>query len=95
MTETFRHTDCLFTEREAARKAKPGAHKQAMVVLAAIRGAGTLGLTIEEVATFTGLRQSSVCARRKWLEDMGMIVDSGKRRKTTSGRMAVVWEVVR
>lgn len=93
MSETFQHTGCLFTEKAAARMAKPGAMKQAMEVLAFIRSSG--GCTIEECHLGTGIRQSSVCGRRRWLEDQGMVKDSGKKRPTTSGSPATVWEVTK
>ena len=88
---TYSHTPSLFTEREAADSMRPHAETQAGVVYDAIANSRAYGMTIDEIATHTGIRESSVCARRKALEEAGLIVNSGKTRKTTSGRSAVVW----
>lgn len=57
----------------------------------AIRNAGERGLTDQECEVATGLSGNCVRPRRIELESAGLVVDSGKRRKTASGRMAVVW----
>jgi len=49
------------------------------------------GATIEEIVSYTGLKIQTVCARRKKLEEMGLVIDSGEKRKTSSGRNAIVW----
>lgn len=50
------------------------------------------GLTDQEIERETGLGGSTVRPRRRELECAGLVRDSGKRRKTESGRQAVVWE---
>jgi len=49
------------------------------------------GLTDEEIADVTRLRESTSRARRVELREAGLIVDSGRRRETRSGRRAIVW----
>lgn len=49
------------------------------------------GLTDEEIATRTGLMGNTVRPRRAELAERTLIRDSDRRRKTRSGRSAVVW----
>jgi hypothetical protein len=60
-------------------------------VLDAIRNAGRDGLTDEEVKDVLRLGGNSTRPRRKELEEGGLIVDSDKRRETSTGRAAIVW----
>lgn len=53
------------------------------------------GLTCQEVETKTGLDHQTVSPRILELRRMGLIEDSGHRRKTRSGRNAIVWRVVK
>ena len=50
--------------------------------------------TDEEVQLALGMKGNSVRPRRKRLELRGLVRDSGARRKTSSGRNAIVWEVI-
>jgi hypothetical protein len=53
--------------------------------------------TDEEIALFyKGVRQSpsGLRTRRCELVEMGLVVDSGDRRRMASGRMAIVWDIV-
>lgn len=52
------------------------------------------GATCDEVEERLGMRHQTCSARVCELRRMGMIRDSGRIRKTRSGRNAVVWEVV-
>jgi hypothetical protein len=52
------------------------------------------GLTDFELADITGYQQNSIGKRRTELRDMGIVVDSGKRRKTPSGSSAIVWRAL-
>lgn len=61
------------------------------LVLSKIKAAGTAGLTDEEGATILGLSAQSYTPRRYELVKQGLIVDSGHRRHTMSGRTAAVW----
>lgn len=52
---------------------------------------GKWGRTDEELAEILGLDLNTARPRRWELEREGKIVDSGMRRKTRSGRSAIVW----
>lgn len=52
------------------------------------------GATCDEVEERLNMKHQTCSARVCELRRMGMIRDSGKVRKTRSGRNAVVWEVV-
>lgn len=54
---------------------------------------GAEGATNEEVSELLGIRIQTVCARRNELFKKHLIVDSGVRRDTRSGRSASVWIV--
>jgi hypothetical protein len=60
-------------------------------VYQAIAASKHLGMTDEEVQIALTMNPSTQRPRRIELWDAGKIVDSGKQRPTTSGRMAVVW----
>jgi hypothetical protein len=49
------------------------------------------GLTVDQVEQITRRSHQSVSARVNELRDKGWLVDSGQRRKTRSGRNAIVW----
>lgn len=53
-----------------------------------------LGLTDEEGQTITGMGANTWRPRRRELVLLGRVRDSGARRPTASGRLAVVWVVV-
>lgn len=81
------------TSKDAAEAITSVTGEQRRLVLMTITVLG--GATDAEIAHSTGLSGDSVRPRRGELLAAGAIVDSGKRRKTTSGRMATVWEVVK
>jgi hypothetical protein len=49
------------------------------------------GLTDEEIMALTNLRHNSEHPRRYELVNMGLVVDSGRRRNTTTGNPAILW----
>lgn len=53
------------------------------------------GLTDHELAAITGYQQNSIGKRRTDLRNLGLVRDSGIRRKAPSGAKAIVWEVVK
>lgn len=56
-------------------------------------GCPALGLTDRELETRLRGKHQTVSSARNWLVNAGWLVDSGKRRKTDSGRPAVVWQI--
>lgn len=62
-------------------------------VLVALQNAGWHGLTDDELAMVLHHSLNSVNKRRGELRDQGLVVDSGRRRKTASGSLAIVWVV--
>ncbi len=58
-------------------------------------GSSTGGSTDYETRFKVVLPQSSACKRRGELTKAGYIVDSGRRRPTNTGRMAIVWVTAR
>lgn len=61
------------------------------IVLDHLRFRGSMGATDDEVEVATGLRHQTASARRRTLVLKGLVIDSGRRRATRSGRQAVVW----
>jgi len=62
-------------------------------VLNAIAAAGPEGLIDHEIAEVCELLESTARARRVCLMWRGLIVATGERRKTPSGRSAAAWRV--
>lgn len=60
-------------------------------VLAHLRKKGKKGATDEEMQDALGMNPSTQRPRRIELVDRGLAADSGQKRKTRSGRNAVVW----
>lgn len=77
------------SSRDAAVAIRKPKRKLLAVVLDAIEQ--SQGLTDQEIERATGLGGSTARPRRRELEEAGYIRDSGIRRKTESGRQAVVW----
>ncbi len=61
------------------------------VVLNAIRDAGAEGLSSDEAEVVLTMTHQTVSARVHELARAGAIVDTGKRRRTRSKRLATVW----
>ena len=79
------------TSKEAAAAIKPKMATLQQRVLDTIKSAGSAGLTDEQVRTLTGLQHSTETPRRIELVAKGLVKDSGRTRKTRSGRSATVW----
>ena len=79
------------TSQEAACAIEPRAATLRRAVLECIRAAGDGGRTDEEVQDELGMNPSTERPRRIECERMGLVRDSGRTRKTKSGRNAVVW----
>jgi hypothetical protein len=83
------------TARAAASQAWPVAKTQRERVLWAVKFyTGHGGMTDEELQHYLELDPSTERPRRVELVERGLIVDSGERRKTRSGRSAIVWRAV-
>ena len=79
------------TQRLAAIEAYPATGTWRRRVLNAITAAGARGSTDEELQDLLRLNPSTQRPRRVELVEGGWIEDSGRRRRTRSGRDAVVW----
>lgn len=82
------------TSHAAAAAIAPVSGAQRQAVLTCIYAAGD-GRTDEEGIADTGIAASAYRPRRVELVAAGLVRDSGRTRKTASGRAAVVWEVAR
>lgn len=81
------------TSKAAAIAIKPARQTLQARVLDLIRAAGYAGLTDEQIITILNMNPSTERPRRIELQEAGKIVDSGRTRKTRSGRNAVVWVI--
>ena len=79
------------TSRAAAESIRKTVGKGHRLVIHKLQSFG--GLTDEELQHITGLGPSTERPRRIELVQMGMVVDSGVRRHTKSGRTATVWDL--
>lgn len=79
------------TSRAAQASAQPKAGTKRALVLAFIRGRGADGATDEEIQRDLPMGPNTERPRRVELVDAGLIRDSGRRRETLGGAMAVVW----
>jgi hypothetical protein len=80
------------TSWAAARQIVPTAKSLRAQVFALLRTRG--GMTDEEMQTVLRMNPSTQRPRRVELVEKHLIVDSGARRATRSGRKAIVWEPV-
>lgn len=85
--------DAAETQRTAAVLAYPNTGTQRRRVLDYITNCGGYGATDENVQDGLNMNPSTQRPRRVELVEGGFIVDSGDKRKTRSGREAVVWVV--
>lgn len=81
------------TSRDAAKKAERRAPTMRIRVLRFLIGQGQSGATDEHGERALGIKSQSYIPRRRELVKQGIVRDSGERRKTESGRSAVVWVV--
>ena len=82
------------TSQEAADAVAPRTPTQRQRVLRALLQAGSGGLTDEETAYRCSMHEGSARARRVELVDTGCVRDSGKTRRTRTGRRATVWVAI-
>lgn len=82
------------TSRDAAEQIEPAAETLRRQVLHRLILLGSSGATDEELQMFLVMNPSTERPRRIELVEMGLVKDSGRRRRTLSGRNAVVWVAV-
>ena len=79
------------TSRAAAKEIASGSQSFKMRVLSFIATAGNRGCTDEEIQIALEINPSTQRPRRVDLVRDGAVEDSGRQRKTRSGRNATVW----
>ena len=79
------------TSRAAAASQIHKANSKRAEVFRLIKSKGILGATDNEMELALGWRHQTLSARRRELVLLNKIEDSGQRRKTDSGRSAIVW----
>jgi hypothetical protein len=84
------HSD---TSRAAAMNMMPKFKGLMLNLMRFFKARGELGMTDEEGQYMSGVNGNSYRPGRVKLAEMGMIKDSGARRRTRSGNQAVVWVV--
>ena len=94
MTFTAPYARHSATSKAAAKAIAPVAGTQRALVLSEIKCMCEYGRTDGELQAICGLAGDTVRPRRGELLKAGLIRDSGKTRKTASGRDAVVWVAV-
>ena len=77
------------TSKWAAEAASSRSGGQRMRVWTALNQLGTA--TDFEIADHLGILRTSAAKRRQELTEAGLVVDSGRRRQTDTGTMAIVW----
>ncbi len=84
------HRD-IDTSIAAAYALHPKLGRLQHMALQAIRNAGADGLTANELAAKLQLDRSSIQPRTTELRRLGLIRDSGNRRRNITGKQAIVW----
>lgn len=79
------------TSRTAADRIGIAAKALRAKVLDYIVERGNAGATDDEGEAVLGIKSQTYTPRRGELVKLGLVIDSGARRPTTSGRAAVVW----
>ena len=81
------------TSRDASRQIVPNQGSLKAIVHNYIKSCGTRGCTDEEAQIELDMNPSTQRPRRVELVRDGMVIDSGRQRKTRSGRNATVWVI--
>lgn len=79
------------TSQAAAKRIAGGAAAIRVRILAELQVRGTTGGTCDEIEQAMGLSHQTASARIRELNMKSRIFDSGLRRRTRSGREAIVW----
>mgnify|MGYP000930291602 CR=1 FL=1 len=91
LTPPARHNAPAGTSDEAARRIAGGAAALRERVFAYIVACGDDGATDAETQAALGMLTQTQTPRRGELVQLGLVVDSGRRRLTPQGRPAAVW----
>jgi DNA-binding IclR family transcriptional regulator len=86
------HPDTSHAAAERILDAQPNLRRR---VFNYIQSQQEWGATDEEVQRALGMNPSTERPRRVELVELGLVADSGSRRRTESGRAAVVWRTRR
>jgi hypothetical protein len=81
------------TSIEAANDIAPKIGRLQRTTLKAVQSAGPQGLTSDEAAEVCGFDRWSIQPRLSELKAKGLVVDSGLRRRNSTGKNAIVWVV--
>jgi DNA-binding MarR family transcriptional regulator len=92
-TRRTHRTHDLPTAIDAARATTPTLGHTQWQVLDALAHAAEQGLIDAEHEAINGLRPDSAGKRRKELEELGLVTDTGRQRDTPRGRRAQVWAI--
>ena len=79
------------TSIDAGESIAPDLRRMRKKTYDAIAAAGAIGMTPIECSEKTGLERWTVQPRFTELKKLGLIVDSGMRRRNPSGRNAIAW----
>ncbi len=79
------------TSIEAAEAIAGTTGRLQSLALAAIRAAGSAGLTADELAAQVDCTRWTIQPRTTELRHKGLIADSGMRRRNVTGKRAIVW----
>ena len=85
------HSD---TSKDAAAEIETRARTLRASVYAFLKISGAYGATDQELQVALNMDPSTERPRRIELVERELVKDSGKKRKTKSGRQAVVWTVI-
>jgi hypothetical protein len=79
------------TGSDAAEAMKEHCGRLQQMALAAIRDAGAIGLTADELAARLNVTRWTIQPRTSELRRKHLIVDSRQRRRNVTGKRAIVW----
>lgn len=88
---TVPHVSGSPTSRAAADSMRRPASGMRVRVLELIANFGSYGLTCEDVERLLQMRHQTAGPRIKELKDVGLVIDTGRTRPTSSGRQAAVY----
>jgi hypothetical protein len=83
----------LTAKQFAAQEMRRPSRQLRALVSDYIRAQGATGATCDEVELWSRLPHQTCGPRIRELVQLGLVVDSGTRRPTRSGRAAIVWRV--